>query len=98
MAALSEEAKYLYERIVTTLTSQGIKRKQAREAARSVLPNNLSTDIVVSGNHRAWRDMLQKRYSIHADAEIRELATEILALLRSIAPGSFQDFPDTPFS
>lgn len=98
MSALSDEAKYLYEKIVTTLTSQGVKRKQAREAARSVLPNNMSTDIVVSGNHRAWRDMLFKRYSVHADAEIRELATEILEQLRYIAPGSFQDFPDEPFS
>ena len=34
------------------------RRKMAREAARSVLPNATETKIVVSGNVRAWRTML----------------------------------------
>lgn len=97
MSTLASEAKRLYEETVTRLQARGLTRKQAREAARAVLPNGMSTDIVVTGNHRAWRDMLQKRYSVHADAEIRELATELLKQLRLVAPGCYQDFPEEPF-
>jgi len=86
-----------YDWVVTELLEQGLTRKQAREAARFYLPSGVETKIVVTGNHRAWRDMLHKRYSIHADAEIREFATLILEELRKIAPGTYQDFPDQPF-
>ena len=37
------------------------RRKLAREAARSVLPNATEVKIVVSGNARAWRTMLELR-------------------------------------
>jgi thymidylate synthase (FAD) len=86
-----------YTATVDTLMEEGYTRKQAREAARFYLPSGMETKIVVSGNHRAWRDMLQKRYSVHADAEIRELSSILLAKLREIAPATYQDFPDTPF-
>ena len=75
---------------------KGLRRKQAREAARAVMPNMTETRIVVSGNLRAWRDMLHKRHSVHADAEIREFAGLVLSELRKIAPNSFQDFPADP--
>lgn len=88
-----------YNVLVDYLTNvKGLKRKQAREAARAVMPNMTETRIVVTGNMRAWRDMLFKRYSVHADAEIREFAAEVLRQLKLIAPGQFQDFPEVPFS
>ena len=40
------------------VTDKGHRRKMAREAARSVLPNATEVKIVVSGNARAWRTML----------------------------------------
>ena len=87
-----------YEVLVEALMEKGLKRKQAREAARAVMPNMTETRIVVTGNMRAWRDMLFKRYSVHADAEIREFAAEVLRQLKLIAPGQFQDFPEAPFA
>src|SRR5690606_32934097 len=90
-------AREAYRRIVEELTAKGLTRKQAREAARAVMPNATETRIVVTGNMRAWRDMLFKRYSAHADAEIREFASRVLAELKRIAPGQFQDFPEVPF-
>jgi thymidylate synthase (FAD) len=75
----------------------GLSRKRARQAARAVLPNMTETRIVVTGNLRAWRDMLRQRYHVAADEEIREIATELLAQLRLVAPNTFQDFPDKPF-
>ena len=90
-------ARQAYDGNNNILTTAGFPRKQAREAARAVMPNATETKIVVTGNHRAWRDMLGKRYSVHADAEIRELATELLRQLREIAPAVYADFPEVPF-
>lgn len=86
-----------YNEYVRVLTEQGKTRKEAREAARWLLPGNLETKFVVTGNLRAWRDVLKKRYSTHADAEIRQFAEAVLELLKLEAPNVFQDFPDTPF-
>lgn len=91
------KALFSYAAYAVDLVDKGFSRKQAREAARAVLPNCAPVGIVVTANHRAWRDMLHKRYSVHADAEIRELAIELLSQLREIAPASYQDFPDEPF-
>jgi thymidylate synthase (FAD) len=87
-----------YELLVEDLTARGLKRKQAREAARSVLPNAAPVDMVVTGNLRAWRDVLGKRWHVAADAEIQEFAGLVLGHLRSIAPNSFQDVPETPYA
>ena len=68
------------------------RRKMAREAARGVLPNSTETKIVVTGNARAWRTMLELRSSEGAELEIRRLAVAALRVLQSEAPGFFSDF------
>jgi len=68
------------------------RRKMAREAARGVLPNSTETKIVVTGNARAWRTMLELRTSEGAELEIRRCALEILRVLQGEAPGFFSDF------
>jgi thymidylate synthase (FAD) len=68
------------------------RRKMAREAARGVLPNSTETKIVVTGNARAWRTMLELRSSEGAELEIRRLAVLVLRLLREEAPAFFSDF------
>jgi thymidylate synthase (FAD) len=69
-----------------------LRRKQARQAARAVLPNATETRIVVTGNYRAWRHFVAMRASEHADVEIRELAVECLRQLKGVAPNVFADF------
>jgi thymidylate synthase (FAD) len=69
-----------------------LRRKQARQAARSVLPNATETRIVVTGNYRAWRHFIAMRASEHADVEIRRLAIACLRQLVDIAPAVFGDF------
>lgn len=81
-----------YRNLVTVLMARGLSRKQAREAARAVLPNATETRFVVTGNMRAWRDVLRRRLSSAADAEIQEFARLALGLLQEVAPGTFQDF------
>ena len=68
------------------------RRKMAREAARGVLPNSTETKIVVTGNARAWRTMLELRTSEGAELEIRRLAVMVLRVLQAEAPGFFSDF------
>ncbi|MGH7703813.1 MAG: FAD-dependent thymidylate synthase [Gemmatimonadales bacterium] len=68
------------------------RRKLAREAARSVLPNATEVKIVVSGNVRAWRTMLELRLGEGAELEIRRMAVACLRLLQGEAPALFADF------
>ncbi|MGF7123395.1 thymidylate synthase (FAD) [Rhodococcus sp. BE178] len=69
-----------------------VRGKQARQAARSVLPNATETRVVVTGNYRAWRHFVEMRATEHADVEIRRVAVECLRQLRSAAPNVFGDF------
>ena len=68
------------------------RRKMAREAARSVLPNATEVKIVVSGNARAWRTMLELRAGEGAELEIRRMAVACLHVLQREAPALFSDF------
>ncbi|MDQ3885521.1 MAG: FAD-dependent thymidylate synthase [Actinomycetota bacterium] len=72
--------------------SATLRRKQARQAARSVLPNATETRLVVTGNYRAWRHFIAMRATEHADVEIRALAIECLRQLYEVADNIFGDF------
>lgn len=74
------------------VTDKVHRRKMAREAARAVLPNSTETKIVVTGNVRAWRTMLELRCGEGAELEIRRLGVDILRILQSEAPAFFSDF------
>lgn len=81
----------IYNQLVGLFVGHGYNRKEAREAARAILPNMTDSPLVVTGNIRAWRDVLSKRYHIAADKEIQEFATQVLGHLRVLAPNSVQD-------
>lgn len=72
------------------------RRKLARQAARSVLPNATETKIFVTANARALRHFIEMRGSRHAEVEIRKLAIQILRLLQSEAPNIFGDYTLAP--
>jgi thymidylate synthase (FAD) len=74
------------------VTDKVHRRKMAREAARSVLPNATEVKIVVSGNARAWRTMLELRTGEGAELEIRRMAVACLRVLQREAPALFSDF------
>src|SRR5438270_146079 len=69
-----------------------LRRKLARQAARSVLPNATETKIFVTANARALRHFIELRASRHAEVEIRKLAVKVLELMRGEAPGLFGDY------
>jgi thymidylate synthase (FAD) len=43
------------------------------ETARSVLPNSAKTEIVMSGNIRAWRHFFELRQAGHAQSDVQHL-------------------------
>nr|WP_240188341.1 FAD-dependent thymidylate synthase [Nakamurella flavida] len=69
-----------------------LARKQARQAARGVLPAASRTDLVMTGNLRAWRHLIGTRATEAADVEIRSLAVAVLEQLQALAPHAFADF------
>ena len=94
-----EQAQAVYVRLVADLmvgygwiADKVHRRKMSREAARAVLPNATETKIVVTGNARAWRTMLELRSSEGAELEIRRMAVVALRLFQREAPGFFSDF------
>jgi thymidylate synthase (FAD) len=73
-----------------------MRKKRARQAARSVLPNCAETKLVMTGNARSWRHFVEMRGSATADVEIRRLAGAVLEALRGEAPHLFGDMRLVP--
>ncbi len=69
-----------------------LRRKKAREAARSVLPNATETKIFVTANARALRHFIEMRGDVGADAEIRKVALAILKIVQAESPNLFGDY------
>jgi len=97
--AAADASRGAYEELLAALEARlgdapnaVLRRKQARQAARAVLPNDTETRIVVTGNYRAWRHFVAMRASEHADTEIRRLAVACLRELAAVAPAAFADF------
>ena len=82
-------ARHSYRELVEALSDSGLTRKQAREAARAVLPNMVETRIVVTGNLRAWHEVIERRTAPDADAEFQEVAGMIRDELQKLAPEVF---------
>ena len=72
------------------------RRKTARQAARSILPNATETKITVTVNARALRHFLEQRGSVHAEPEIRKLANVMLDVVQKDSPNLFGDYERHP--
>ena len=81
------EAMYHAWDVYKVLLECGLKP----EDARFVLPNACTTEIIVSGNFREYRNFLKLRLSPRAQWEIRKAANIILDKLYEIAPSCFED-------
>ena len=63
------------------------------QLARSVLPNSLKTEIVVTTNYREWRNILKLRTAKDAHPDMRSLMNELLKELKKRIPLIFDDIP-----
>lgn len=78
--------------VISKLKDKTARRKAAREAARSVLPNCTETKIFVTANARSLRHFVELRGSSQADAEIRRVAVALLRFLQADSPNLFGDY------
>ena len=68
-----------------------IKNGAKPEEARSVLPNSLKTDLVMTANMREWRHFLKLRTAPEAHPQIRQLSIILLNKLLERANVLFAD-------
>ncbi len=61
------------------------------EEARSILPNSLKTEIVVTMNMRSWRNFFKLRTSERAHPQIRQISNMLLSELKEKLPVLFGD-------
>lgn len=80
----------------SNIEDRTLRRKKAREAARSVLPNATETQIFVTANARALRHFIEARGDASADAEIRKVAVAMLRILQAESPNLFGDYQIVP--
>jgi len=81
MACRSAETFYF------SLLNQG----QSPQQARSVLPNSLKTELVMTCNVREWRHFFALRTSAAAHPQMRDLACSMLAGFKEAIPVLFED-------
>lgn len=79
----------MYDILASFLVERGYSRKQAREAARAILPSMTETRMVVSGNLRAWKQTIDRRTAPDADAEMIEVMDMAKRELHRVSPVIF---------
>ena len=82
---LSDMSKYLY--------TEALKRGIAKEQARALLPEGLTTSrLYMNGTLRSWIHYLQSRLHESTQKEHRLIAQDVLDILRNIAPVTMKAF------
>ena len=61
------------------------------QEARSVLPNSLKTEVVMTADLREWRHFLKLRCAAAAHPDMRVVANMLLTLLKQTYPVFFED-------
>lgn len=84
---LWENAMRQAEACYLQLLAQGAKPQEAR----SVLPNSLKTEVVMTANLREWRHVLNLRCGRPSHPQIRQLMLPLLAELTKRLPAVFDD-------
>ncbi|WP_394286693.1 FAD-dependent thymidylate synthase [Corynebacterium kefirresidentii] len=71
---------------VTQARLDHLPKKQRNEAARALLPNCVETRMVVTGNLRAWHEVIHRRTQPDADAEMQEVMRLADKQLHTVSP------------
>ena len=81
------KSMYLVEKAYMILLKHGATPEQAR----TILPNSIKTEIVMTMNLREWRHFLKLRTSKAAHPQMRQVANMILTLFKKKIPVIFDD-------
>ena len=66
-------------------------KKRLTSAFRRIIGNGQANHIVMTGNHRAWRHIIEMRTSVHAEEEIRLIIGDVAAQLKARFPTIYAD-------
>ena len=72
-----------------------LSRESTAQEARTVLPNSLKTEIIVTANAREWRHILKMRTSSAAHHQIRQIMVPLAKHLAERWPVLFEEFANT---
>lgn len=81
-----KELRQWYDELVKILKDRG---GHVYEDARFILPNAIETKIIITMNARELLHFFKVRCCNRAQWEIRELATEMLSIIKPLAPNIF---------
>lgn len=82
-----EKSMFQIEKEYIALIENGAKPQEAR----SILPNSVKTELVMTMNLREWRHFFKLRTSSAAHPQMREVATMILEKFKNYIPLIFDD-------
>ncbi len=91
--SLWEKAMLNAEKYYMSLLENGARPEQAR----SVLPNSLKTEIVMTANLREWKHVFRLRCSEKAHPQMREIMKPLLKEMSEKIPVIFEDITTPPF-
>ena len=80
--AMEAAEKYYFQMLELGATAQ---------EARSLLPNSLKTEIVITMNLRSWRNFFRLRCDSHAHPQMREIAIMAFKVFKEKLPVFFSD-------
>jgi thymidylate synthase (FAD) len=86
--AACREAEVRYFRLL----EQGAKAQEAR----SILPNSLKTEIVMTANLREWKTVFKQRTAPMAHPQMRQLMTPLLKNFKELVPVIYDGIEGTP--
>lgn len=70
---------------------QLLTREHTPQEARSVLPNSLKTEVVMTANLREWRHFFRLRTAPAAHPQMREVTIPLLHKMKELVPVVFDD-------
>lgn len=85
------------ERIFDINNQPFARKKELTSAMRRILPEGRPTNILVTANHRAWRNIIEQRTAEGAEAEIREVFIAVAERLRMNFPAIYADWNGKAF-
>ena len=88
--AYNRLTEILFEKHYADMLNSGVAEKKAIEDARYVLPNACETKLIATFNARSLLNFFNHRCCERAQWEIRDLACEMLRLVKEICPVIFK--------
>ncbi len=89
--AIEKNYQYLVDYFGIEKMTDFNQKKALTSALRRIIPIGLSTCIIMTANHRAWRHIIEQRCSGHSEEEIELVMHKVAATMITEFPSIYQD-------